>query len=79
MQCITHPSCCCSVQFFFVAKVTQLFVGHLAVVSTDELKHNFFGMQDSIWGSTTNELLDALVYSLLLVLRGNPVFSQSAT
>ena len=74
-----HPSGGSSVQFFLVAKVFQLLTGHLAVILTDELKHNFFSPQHGIPGSMIDELLDALVYSLLLILRGNSVIPQKVT
>jgi hypothetical protein len=43
-------------------------MGHLAVIPTDELKHNFFRSQHGIMSSTIGELLDALVYGFLFVL-----------
>ena len=64
----THPTSCGSVQFFFVAKVIQFLMGHLAVIPTDELKHYFFRSQHGITSCTIDELMDALVYSLLFVL-----------
>ncbi len=74
-----HPSGGSSVQFFLVAKVFQLLAGHLAVILTDELKHNFFSLQHSILGSMIDKLLDALVYSLLLILGRNSVVPQKVT
>jgi hypothetical protein len=40
----------------------------VAVIPTDELKHNFFGSQHGITSGTINKLLEALVYSTLFIL-----------
>jgi hypothetical protein len=64
----TYPSSGRSVQLFFVVKVIQLVKWQLAVVTTDELKHDFFGSQHGITSGTIDELLDALVYSFLFFL-----------
>jgi hypothetical protein len=63
-----HPSSGRRVQLFFVVKVIQLVKWQLAVVTTDELKHDFFGSQHGITSGMINKLLDALVYSILFLL-----------
>jgi hypothetical protein len=63
-----HPSGGRGVQLFFVVKVIQLVDWQLTVVTTNELKHDFFGLQNGIMSGTIDELLDALVYSFLFVL-----------
>src|SRR6266702_4129854 len=64
----THPCSSRSIQLFFVAKAIQLLRRHLAVIPTDEVKHNFFGSQHGITSSTVDKLLNTLVYSFLFVL-----------
>jgi hypothetical protein len=73
-----HPSGGRGVQLFFVVKVIQLVDWQLTVVTTNELKHDFFGSQNGITSGTIDELLDALVYSSLFVLSGNSIRTQKA-
>ena len=69
----------CSIQLFFIAKVIQLVNNQFTVVTADELKHNFFGLQHSIMSGTINELLNTLVYHFLFFLQGNSIRTQKVT
>jgi hypothetical protein len=40
----------------------------MAVIPTNKLKHNLFGLQHSTLGSAIHKLLDTFVYGALLAL-----------
>lgn len=49
------------------------------MISTNKLKDNFLGLQNSILGGALGELLETFLYGPSLVLRRNSIFTESVS
>jgi hypothetical protein len=51
----------------------------MAVIPTNKLKNDFFGLQNGIFGGALGELLETFLYGPSLVLRGSFIFTKSVS
>ena len=61
----TYPGGGGSMQLLFCAKLINLVLCHIAVITADVFQYNPFRPQYRIWGSTIMQLLDAFFNGVL--------------